>query len=913
MNRINYLTIIFVLTYAPFGFSQTFEQYIQSSTDDAEEKFNGSYITTSSSDIELVYDSWNSQELQTIGLRFDNVAIPANATITNAYIQFTADGSTSGSLELTIRGEDVANSSTFVNTTHNISNRLPTTASISWNSIPSWSNNQAGAAQQTPDLSAIVTEIITSNGWQNGNPITFLITGTGSESERRRAFSYDEDPTKSAKLIIEYAAVSDVDLSITAIRSPNDFNYPTSSSLVEVEIYSYGNLTANSYSIAYSIDGNLMAIEAGTVPLNLGQSTIFTFVQTANLSNLGNYDISAEIIIPNDEDPSNNTFSKTVAVINEVDNIFFTQGSSWRYWDAPSNPGVLWNTIGFDDSAWSVGMGHMGFGEGDELTELNSGSVSYYFRKKIDIPDATQLDEMYMHMIHDDAAVVYINGQEVFRTELMPLGTITHSTAARQSSNSTNENEFYTYKIDPSYFVSGLNTIAVSVRNRSATNADLSFNCYPTPDYLYDQDGPYVYYDGDNIIVEEVTSYGLVSNTYTSTTGLELTCTLPHMNTSFSFPLKDQITTEPSEYDDTPPKFLSISDFDGHIEGFTMILRGEGIIDEDFNWTYGNGHLIISGDLFDRGFHITKCMWLLYKLEAEAEAQGGKVHLVIGNHEMFNITDDWRYVEIKYFNNAHLMGKRMSELYDSNTELGRWLRSKNIVERIGNYAFMHGGISQEVAALNLTYNQINNYGRLEMAGNCVTSDCITVNGSDGVYWYRGMADEELTQEQVDDFVTGFGVERIIIGHTKGSTIRSLYNGRVLAIDMYHIDNFEDGYMEALQFELGCFYLFHTDASNQTYTLLDDCDDYTNIIAVNSEGQMQIYPNPTVSFLNIKLPEKMIDKYAYSIISEDGKIINKGTIDAELSSISLSGFVAGKYYLVLENLKNRISGHFILIK
>ncbi len=105
----------------------------------------------------------------------------------------------------------------------------------------------------------------------------------------------------------------------------------------------------------------------------------------------------------------------------------------------------------------------------------------------------------------------------------------------------------------------------------------------------------------------------------------------------------------------------------------------EGIIDEDFNWTYGDGHLIISGDLFDRGYHITECMWLLYKLESEAEAQGGKLHLIIGNHEMFNMTDDWRYVEVKYFNDAHLMGKRMSELYDSDTELGRWLRTKSSI------------------------------------------------------------------------------------------------------------------------------------------------------------------------------------------------------------------------------------------
>ena len=282
---------------------------------------------------------------------------------------------------------------------------------------------------------------------------------------------------------------------------------------------------------------------------------------------------------------------------------------------------------------------------------------------------------------------------------------------------------------------------------------------------------------------------------------------------------------------------------------------------------------------------------------------------------MFNLRDDWRYVEVKYFNNAHLLGKRMIELYDSNTELGRWLRSKNIIERIGNYAFMHGGISPELSALNLTYNQINNYGRLEMEGNCISSDCEVVNGSKGIYWYRGMAEEELTQEEVDDFVTELGVERIIIGHTKDSSVRSLYNGRVLAIDMYHIDNFDNGYMEALQFELGCFYKFYTDANEQTYTLIDECDEFdtTNVMEINTLGQLQIYPNPTVSSLNIKLPLKMLDNYDYSIVNVDGKTMRNGILDNELSSISLLGFKSGKYFIVLKSENSQIIGHFILIE
>jgi hypothetical protein len=760
MKNLNFCLFVLLVAISPTTWAQTFEQQIQSSTDDAEEKFDGSYVTTSSSDIEMVYDSWNSQGLQTLGLRFDNIAIPANSLITNAYIQFTADGSSSGNVTMTINGEDEYSALAFANSTNNISGRTPTSASVVWSAIPSWSDNQAGANQRTPDLSAIVDEVITSNSWQSGNPIAFVITGDGSSSVLRKAYSYDEDAAKAAKLVIEYTSLSDVDLAITSCITPTDYDYPNAASIVQVELLSYGNLTASSYNVSYSINGSLVATEPGIVPLDLGQSTTFTFAQTTDLSVLGSYDLDVEVTILNDEDSTNNILSKTITIINEVDPTFFAQGSSWRHWNSASNPGVSWNTVGYNDDSWPVGIGHFGFGEGDEQTELNSNDISYYFRKTIDVPDVSLLNDVYMHLVHDDAAIVYINGQEVFRTELMPLGAIGHNTYARQSNNESTENEFYTYKFDPSYFVNGENTIAISVRKRDASDADLSFDCFLTPTFLYNQDGPYVYYDGGNVIVEEVTPTGLVSNTYTSTTGLQLTCTLPHMSTSFSFPMKSQIDIEPSEYGPTPPKFLTISDFDGHIEGFTMILKDEGIIDNNFDWTYGNGHLVISGDLFDRGFHVTECMWLLYKLESEAEAQGGKVHLIIGNHEMFNVTDDWRYVEVKYFNNAHLMGKRMSELYDSDTELGRWLRSKNIIERIGNYAVTHGGISPEVSALNLTYDQMNDYGRMEMNGICTSADCAEVNGSDGTYWYRGMAEEDLTQAEVDGIISGLGVDRI---------------------------------------------------------------------------------------------------------------------------------------------------------
>ena len=914
MKKINLIILIILSINGLKVSSQTFffQQNILTSSDDAEEKFDGSYVTTSSSDIEMMYDSWNSQGLQTVGLRFDNINIPANASIIDAYIQFTSDASTSGGLNITIKGEDIANSSTFANITNNISGRVTTSSSVLWNPL-AWTDNLSGGNERTPDLTTIVSEVMTSNGWQTGNPITFILTGTGNSTDYRKADSFDESASQSAKLVIEYASNYNIDLALTSCILPNASTYPNPTATVQVDIINYGNLPASSYNVSYSINGSLIATEPGTVPLTLGQSVAFTFAQTANLSVLGTYNLSAEVTILNDEDTLNDIITKPITVVNEIDTLFFNQGNYWRFWDSNVDPGATWDDVGFNDASWPVGVSQFGFGEGDEQTVLNTGVVSYYFRKKVNVPNVSQLSYLYMHMAHDDGAIIYINGQELTRNEMMPLGAINHNTFARQSSNETNENNFYTYKIDSSYFVTGVNTIAVSIRNRSVSDDDVSFDCYITPDFLYDQDGPYVSYVGGNIIIEEVTPAGLVSNTYTSPTGITLTCTLPHMGTSFSFNLKPLITIEPSTYPSTPSKFLTISDFDGHIEGFTMILRREGIIDANFNWTYGNGHLIISGDLFDRGFHVTECMWLLYKLETEAQVQGGKVHLILGNHEIFNMTDDWRYVEVKYFDNAQLMGKRMTELYDSNTELGRWLRSKNIIEKIGDYAFLHGGISPQVAALNLTYNQINDYGRMVINGTpCPNGDCVTVNGSDGLYWYRGMVDQTLTQLQVDEFLDSLNVQRVIIGHTKDNTIRSLYNDRVMAIDIYHVSNFNSGYMEALQFELGCFYLFHTNNVTDTYTQLGDCDSYTtNLLELNGEDQLQIYPNPTAGVLTVKLPANLLDDYNYTVTDQSGKHIYQGKINSATTTIDMDRYTAGTYFLTIHNLKRTITGQFIL--
>jgi peptidoglycan/xylan/chitin deacetylase (PgdA/CDA1 family) len=173
--------------------------WVAASAADAEESAAGT-VYLNSSDLELVYDSYNSAGNQTVGLRFAGVAVPPTAAILSAYVQFTTDEATSDAASLLIRGEGSDNAALFAKTQANISARPKTAAQAAW-APAAWSTvGEAGLAQRTPDLKAIVQEIVNRPGWANGNSMALIVTGTGT----RTAFAYDGTAGKAAMLHIEY-------------------------------------------------------------------------------------------------------------------------------------------------------------------------------------------------------------------------------------------------------------------------------------------------------------------------------------------------------------------------------------------------------------------------------------------------------------------------------------------------------------------------------------------------------------------------------------------------------------------------------------------------------------------------------------------------------------------------------------
>ena len=175
---------------------------INNGNDDVEEKETVGSIVPASTDLELAYDTWNSQFSQTIGMRFNNLNVPNGATITNAYIQFTVDETSSSTANLTIKGEDHDNAPAFSTSDFDVSDRTTTTASVNWDPVPWTVVGEAGTDQQTPDLSAIVQEIVDRSGWTPNNSMVLTVTGTGTG--KRTAESYDGVPASAPVLHISY-------------------------------------------------------------------------------------------------------------------------------------------------------------------------------------------------------------------------------------------------------------------------------------------------------------------------------------------------------------------------------------------------------------------------------------------------------------------------------------------------------------------------------------------------------------------------------------------------------------------------------------------------------------------------------------------------------------------------------------
>lgn len=244
------------------------------------------------------------------------------------------------------------------------------------------------------------------------------------------------------------------------------------------------------------------------------------------------------------------------------------------------------------------------------------------------------------------------------------------------------------------------------------------------------------------------------------------------------------IETPPSEHP-LPPRLLALSDLHGNWAGTVELLRAQGVMDAQFRWTFGRGHLVIVGDVADRGAGVTELYWLIRSLEAQAAKAKGRVHLLLGNHETMLLRGDHRDVNPKYLQAWNGQPGGLIGLFDGRSELGRWLRSRNVAVRVGSFLFVHGGVSTELLAQGLGLPALNARFRQELEA-LGRPFLLTAKGP---VWYRGLipgADPgrtaDATTGEVDLALSAFGAKAMVVGHTTLPRVTAHHGGRVLGID-----------------------------------------------------------------------------------------------------------------------------------
>ncbi len=155
-------------------------------------------------------------------------------------------------------------------------------------------------------------------------------------------------------------------------------------------------------------------------------------------------------------------------------------GSAWRYLDDGTDRGSSWREPGFDDSGWAEGAARLGYGDDGEVTEIDGGPdderyPTAYFRRHLEIADPASVASLRLRLLRDDGALVWINGEEAFRSNL-PEGVVTYDTLAEDTQSGSEEDELHAADIDPGLLVPGDNVVAVEVHQVNLTSSDLSFD-----------------------------------------------------------------------------------------------------------------------------------------------------------------------------------------------------------------------------------------------------------------------------------------------------------------------------------------------------------------------------------------------------------------------------------------------------
>ena len=166
---------------------------------------------------------------------------------------------------------------------------------------------------------------------------------------------------------------------------------------------------------------------------------------------------------------------------NQLTTTLIHGGDVWKYSDTGQDLETNWTQLNFDDSGWSSGTARLGYGDPATVTTVSYGSdpnnkyPTTYFRHSFVVPGNAGYTNLSVRVAVADGAVVWLNGQEIFRTN-MPAGPITYTNQALAPMGEFRQYVFNQTNLVIPALPAGTNVIAVEVHASSPTNSSLGFD-----------------------------------------------------------------------------------------------------------------------------------------------------------------------------------------------------------------------------------------------------------------------------------------------------------------------------------------------------------------------------------------------------------------------------------------------------
>lgn len=159
-------------------------------------------------------------------------------------------------------------------------------------------------------------------------------------------------------------------------------------------------------------------------------------------------------------------------------------GAVWKYLDNGSNPGTIWRQLGFNDTSWQSGPAMLGYGDANGIfprttnsfgSDPNNKYITTYYRRQFVLSNTWGIINLTARLQRDDGAVGYLNGTEVFRSNI-PNGPISNTTLASTAVANADETRFYLYPLDSALLRNGTNLLAVEIHQSAANSSDIAFD-----------------------------------------------------------------------------------------------------------------------------------------------------------------------------------------------------------------------------------------------------------------------------------------------------------------------------------------------------------------------------------------------------------------------------------------------------